>query len=251
MSTINMDDLSNMTISDKLPLVAIIPAFQPDNRIIKIGQSLLSCFTSVIVVNDGSDIDKNAIFEELQKSGCIVLTHPHNKGKGIALKTAFSFVLANRSSSIKDVITIDADGQHLLPDVIKVVQASLNKPESLTLGIRHFDNSVPFRSRFGNLITRWLFKKLYGVTLTDTQTGLRAIPISLLNTLVRLKYSRYEYELGMLIYAAKHKINIQEVLIETVYEDNNASSHFRPLTDSWRVYKVLFSNFFSKPHIKE
>ncbi|MFN7096338.1 MAG: glycosyltransferase family 2 protein [Gammaproteobacteria bacterium] len=244
MNKISMDDTNNMTTSEKLPLAAIIPAFQPDNRIIKIGQTLLSYFSSVIIVNDGSDADKKSIFDTLQAHGCTILTHSHNQGKGAALKTAFAFVRAN--NNIKQVITLDADGQHQLSDVLTVARASLNNADSITLGSRHFDNQVPFRSRFGNCITRWFFKKVYGVSRVDTQTGLRVIPALLLSSLLQLNYSRYEYELGMLIYAAKKQISINQIVIETIYENNNASSHFRPFIDSCRIYKVLLGGYFTK-----
>jgi glycosyltransferase involved in cell wall biosynthesis len=239
-----MDLLFDITSPQKLPLAAIIPAYQPDNRILDIAKILLASFGKVIIVNDGSHADKKEIFDALHENGCTVLTHQQNQGKGVALKTAFTFLLSNSDQQIKGSITIDADGQHQLSDVLRVAQEFLNNPEYLALGIRHFDLTVPWRSRFGNRITRWLFKNLYGLTLNDTQTGLRAIPQQLLEPLTRLKHSRYEYELSMLIFAAKNNINIREIVIETIYENNNASSHFRPLVDSWRIYRVLLGSFF-------
>ena len=94
---------------------------------------------------------------------------------------------------------------------------------------------MPFRSRFGNSITRVVFNLLTRQKVTDTQTGLRGFTFDQLEWLEGIKGDRYEYEMNMLMKASDEKIQIKEVKIETVYENNNESSHFRPFQDSVRI----------------
>ncbi len=180
------------------------------------------------------------IFEALRaRNRVVVLEHKSKRGKGEALKTAFNYVL-NDCSNTKGVITVDADGQHRLEDVLKVAM-SLNESHSkLCLGVRRFNQATPLRSRLGNEVSRLLFKLIVGIAIADTQTGLRAVPKSLLPALVGLKASGYEFELEALMYACSSRVQIEQVPIEAVYLNANSSSHFNPILDSLKIYFVLF-----------
>ncbi len=133
-------------------------------------------------------------------------------------------------------MTVDADGQHLLQDVLRICLAAQQEPEALVLGGRSFAEKVPLRSRLGNGLTRWVFRLSTGVRVYDTQTGLRAFSRALLPELLEIPGRRYEYEMNMLMDFARRGRPIRELPIQTVYLDGNRSSHFRPLQDSARVY---------------
>ena len=107
------------------------------------------------------------------------------------------------------------------------------------LGVRGFTHAVPLRSRFGNKLTRTLFRFMLGTDITDTQTGLRAIPRAALVDLLAIDYDRYNFEFEALIRLVRRG-KVQQLPIETVYEPGNPSSHFNPLLDSARIYAVLF-----------
>ena len=98
---------------------------------------------------------------------------------------------------------------------------------------------MPLRSRLGNNLTRFLFRHLVGLDITDTQTGLRGLPIGLARELLSIRAQRYEFELDMLILCKHRGVGVVEVPIETIYIDGNASSHFSPVLDSMRIYFVL------------
>lgn len=141
---------------------------------------------------------------------------------------------------------MDSDGQHKVRDVINISDALDNMTEaSIFLGVRSFDyDFVPFKSKFGNKCTSILFGALNGRYLRDTQTGLRGFKKDILTAnFINLAGERFEYEINMLIYAVKEHYPIEEIEIETVYINDNQETHFHPLKDSWKVYKVLFSNF--------
>ena len=118
-------------------------------------------------------------------------------------------------------------------------------PEGLVLGVREFAGKIPFRSRLGNVWTRALFRLVTGISLRDTQTGLRGIPRGLFERLLGIPGDRYEYELRMLVDARFHPSPPLQVPIETVYIDGNKSSHFRPFEDTVRTQWALLGARFS------
>lgn len=230
----------NISFIPELQCVAvIIPAYNPDAMLVRLVEQLQEVgFTQIFVVNDGSDTAHIQVFSELSRfAGVMQLKHVVNCGKGRALKTAFNHCLTYHPE-LAGVITVDADGQHSLPDIVKVASEMLAKNQ-IVLGVRQFGAGVPLRSRVGNIITSKLFALLYGRAITDTQTGLRAFPLKELPELVTISGERYEYESGVLASVISRRIAICELPIETIYIEGNRSSHFDPIFDSMRIYFVL------------
>lgn len=225
----------------------IIPAYKPDERLkILVDKLIEENFENIIVVNDGSgDTGKN-VFDYLENlKECIVLNHAVNLGKGRGLKTAFNYFLNHFNNNV-GVITVDADGQHLVQDIKKIANKLLENPTHLILGARNFSiKNIPFRSRFGNIITKFVFNFATGIKITDTQTGLRGIPTYFVKNLLTVSGERYEFEMNMLLECKEQGIPIKEVGIETVYINDNESSHFNPLLDSIRIYSLFFKYIFS------
>ena len=136
-------------------------------------------------------------------------------------------------------VTADADGQHRYEDILRVCAAAGAAPGALVLGSRKFEGDVPLRSRLGNGITRHVFSIASGVKVYDTQTGLRAFGREGMERFVTVPGERYEYEINMLLTAAQGGMPILEEWIETVYLDDNASSHFNPFKDSLKIYLCI------------
>lgn len=227
--------------------VIIIPSLNPDRNLILYCQSLIKAgFDKLILINDGSSCEYSSVFLELKKmQECTILTHAINLGKGRALKDAFNYFLTLPDcNSYNGVITVDSDGQHTIEDVLKLQdELSLGKNE-LILGARDFNNSnVPPKSKFGNKLTCFVFRLLHSARLKDTQTGLRAIPASLISTYLDLSGERFEYETNMLIVTAMKHIPFCEIEIQTIYLNENKGTHFNPVRDSLAIYKLLFSTF--------
>lgn len=218
----------------------IIPAYKPDEKLLSTIKGAIAVgFSDIVVVDDGSGVSYEEIFKSAEQcSGCTLLRHTDNKGKGAALKTAFSYILENRPNGV-GVVTADADGQHTTRD-IQLVAEKMKETGHIVLGCRDFSIAeIPPRSRFGNLCTRTVFKLFFGMRVTDTQTGLRAFPRAVLSDLLKIKGDRYEYETNMLIFMSQSALSYEEVTVETVYMDNNASSHFRVIRDSIRIYGLI------------
>ena len=236
-------DLSNLAV--------VIPAYKPGEALKGFSQELAGKgFGEIIVVDDGSGEEYSEIFDFVKSAGCRLLVHEVNKGKGRALKTAFEYIL-EENADICAVITADADGQHLIKDIIRVGEKTLEADDSLVIGGRVFAGKVPLKSRLGNAITRGVYNFVAGQKVHDTQTGLRGIPLSALEKISKLHGERYEFEMNMLLEAKRLELKIVEIEIETVYIDDNASSHFNAITDSWKIYKqiIMFSGASIYRHI--
>jgi len=223
----------------------IIPAYKPDMKLINTAEELVreGCFDNIFVVNDGSGADYDNVFEALPAS-VKLLVHPQNRGKGRAMKTAFEAILKDYSGT-GGAIIVDADGQHLLHDILRVKEKAEEFPEDVVIGSRKFTGKVPFRSKFGNTLTRWIFAVASGVKLYDTQTGLRYIPEAHFGEFIKLKGERYELEMNMLLHCAENGIKMHEIFIETVYLNDNESSHFNVIRDSFKIYAIIFKYIFS------
>lgn len=220
--------------------IALVPAYQPGRALLEVAASLLSGghFEALVVVDDGSGPEYREIFSALQRMGCRILRHYVNLGKGMALRTGLNYA-AVHYPHLTGIVTFDADGQHLPKDIEAVGAALLQTPGALIMGVRRFGRDIPLRSYLGNTITRSMLALLGGIRVSDTQTGLRGIPLLFVPEILRLFTMGYDFELDMLMHAKQLGIPIVEVPIETVYLNGNASSHFNPLLDSMKIYLVF------------
>ena len=234
-------------MSANYDIPVIIPAYEPDEKLIRLLDRLQEAGVGrVVVVDDGSGGAYRELFEKAAAcANCTVLRHAVNLGKGRALKTAFNYCL-EEYGGVPGCVTADSDGQHTPEDIIACMSALRDHPEALILGCRDFDApGVPARSVFGNKITRKVFGFLLGLSVSDTQTGLRAIPSFFMKELMQVKGERFEYETNMLIETKDLNIPIVEVPVKTVYIEENRTSHFHPLKDSLRIYMVFGKFLFS------
>ena len=237
--------------------VLIIPSLNPDESLITYVRELIADgFTKIILVNDGSGPQSRLAFDTIGSwPECDLLVHTVNMGKGRSLKDAFNYYCQKYADHYAGVITVDADGQHTREDVIRLDESLRGYKQTLILGVRDFDDpSVPFKSSFGNKMTRQMMRLFIGgarlesqarhtKTISDTQTGLRAIPNGLLADYLTLPGERFEYETNMLIEALHEKTPLKEIPIQTVYVDDNRETHFRPIADSAAIYGQIFANF--------
>lgn len=226
--------------------VILIPSLEPDDRLPAYVDRLLARgFQHVLIVDDGSPAPYQPIFQALsEREGCTVLHHDVNHGKGVALKTGYAYIEKNMPDCT-GVITADADGQHTVQDCWKLAEELARGERALYLGSRDFNlPNIPPKSRFGNKTTSLVFRLFYGQYLPDTQTGLRAFRREDLGFMQEVEGERFEYEMNVLIACAIHHLPMIPVGIETVYENENAGTHFHPVRDSFRIYRVILGNFF-------
>jgi glycosyltransferase involved in cell wall biosynthesis len=218
----------------------LIPAYKPSASLPDLVRALAAkAIPAIVVVDDGSGPEYQDVFSRAAAFPNVhLLRHATNLGKGAALKTGINYALCTFPGLV-GVVTADADGQHHPDDIAHIADTLLARPDCLVLGSRAFDGDVPWRSRFGNSLTSMVVHALIGQKLTDTQTGLRGIPTSLLLRILRIESTGYEFELEMIVAAHHSSVPVVEEPIRTIYEAGNKSSHFNPIIDSMKIYFVL------------
>lgn len=228
----------------KIPI--IIPSYEPDEKLPELLKKLVAYgFCNIVLVDDGSGEKYARFFHQAGELGCKVLHHDVNQGKGRALKTAFHYCL-QEFPELPGVITADSDGQHSPECILACVRALIENPAALIMGCRSFEGEeVPARSEFGNKCTRIVMKYVAGVSVSDTQTGLRGISAAFMERLLSVKGERFEFETNMLMETKPAHIPIVEVPIKTIYIEENKTSHFNPIKDSFRIYMVFGKFLFS------
>ena len=234
-----------LDISKKIPVV--IPSYKPDGTLLSTCRELIAAgLENIVVVDDGGGEEYAHIFKQVKEDlHCTVLVHEVNRGKGRGLKTAFEHIINEQPDAI-GCVTADADGQHLPKDILACMEALEKNPDALVLGCRDFSgDDVPTKSRYGNELTKKVCSALCGVKVSDTQTGLRSIPLDFMKHLLHVKGERFEFETNMLV-ECKDRVNIVEVTITTVYDSkDDHQTHFNPLKDSMRIY-AIFGKIFLK-----
>ena len=259
----------------------LIPAYEPDERLLELVEELrgrsgsLEANLHVLVVDDGSRRpEAQAVFRRLEELAgqagpdsdsmpetgesrtktresrtetgfrLMLLRHPQNRGKGAALRTGLAY-LRRLVEKPGVVVLMDADGQHRPDDALHLAHRCLYGANGLYLGSRHFSGEIPLRSKLGNRLTCQVFALVTGQKVSDTQTGLRAFCTAYIPKMCKIGGERYEYEMRMLLEFAGDRVPIYEIPIETIYENNNAGSHFHAVRDSIRIYRVIFEQIIS------
>ncbi|MDO5564359.1 MAG: bifunctional glycosyltransferase family 2/GtrA family protein [Eubacteriales bacterium] len=233
-------------------IIVIIPAYKPSEGLISFVDKLMNFYDKILIVDDGSGLEYEKVFDTFNdkkfNQKVFVFKHIKNMGKGRAQKDAinYSFNIFKEeieNNEIKGFASVDADGQHDINDIINCSNVFLKNQESLVLGQREFKKDVPLRSKLGNLITIKIMQILHNINLQDTQTGLRVFGIENAKKYLSLVGEGYEFETNMLISSKKENIPLLEVPINTIYIDDNSSSHFDTIRDSFKIYKVILFDF--------
>lgn len=224
--------------------IVLIPAYKPDMRLVALVDELAAEQLPVLIVDDGSTEEQRPVFAALEERGITVLRHAVNQGKGRAMKTGFNYLMIHHPE-LKGVVTADCDGQHTPDDIKKVLSALREHPDDMIIGARKFTGDVPARSLIGNKVTRGVFWFATGIHITDTQTGLRGFPMNSLPRIMKLSGERYELEMNMLLALKDWDMHATEVPIETIYIDENASSHFSAVRDGMRIFRQIIKYMFS------
>jgi len=224
--------------------IILIPSYEPDNKLVKLVNYLSIEEVDIVVINDGSNETFNNIFKSIENKAHLI-SYKDNMGKGYALKEGIKYIKDKYKENYL-VVTMDSDGQHTIKDAKRLMEYTENNQNVLTIGKRLRDKKIPLRSKIGNGITKFVFFLTTGVKVYDTQSGLRCFTDNLVDFMLDVDGDRFEYEMNVLMMCAKNKIKMKEIVIETIYIDNNSGSHFNKFKDSYLIYKNIFKNLFKR-----
>ena len=217
----------------------LIPAYKPDQLMIKLLTELKYEGFDIVVVDDSSGEQFNEVFKQAEQFAT-VLHQKMNHGKGAALRFGFSYINLHQEEH-DFVITCDADGQHAVKDIIRI-NDRMNETNNIVFGCRNFTRDVPKRSRTGNFMSRLNRTLITKDFVGDDQCGLRGFPIQYVFDLISLQGDHYEYEMNVICTLQIKKYKIEELPIETIYLNNNESSHFKPNLDTFRIQRTIWLN---------
>lgn len=215
----------------------MIPAYKPEDCLVTLSKKLSAEGVSVLIVNDGSGERFRPVFSACEPYATVI-GYDKNRGKGGALKYGLQYI-KEQLSNVGYIVTADADGQHAVKDILACAEAVRTK-DCIILGTRGFTGKVPLKSRLGNGLTRFAYAISCSAFLRDNQTGLRAFPSRDMDWMLLVEGDRYDYEINVLMSAGKRNFPIAEVPIETIYIENNRSSHFDPVRDTLRLHVKIW-----------
>nr|WP_246525270.1 glycosyltransferase family 2 protein [Geomobilimonas luticola] len=183
----------------------------------------------VLVVDDGSNDGTAASVAGLPVN---LLRHRENRGKGAALRTGFSWALQH---GFVGAITLDADGQHEPTAIPLLAETALREGWDVLLASRfvQFQQMAGLR-RHWNRFGAWCMKKRTGFDIDDSQSGFRYYSARLLRT-ITLVNDGYDLEMEILIKAWKAGMTIGSIPVPARVADGRATSHFRPVRDTWNI----------------
>ena len=202
-----------------MKIIIGIPAFNEEKNIAVIISKLKKISDKIVVCNDGSSDLTSKIAEEM---GAIVINHEKNLGYGAAIRSLF---LKSKELEGDVLVTFDADGQHRIEDIDKIINPIINNESDLVIGSRFLDDSekeIPQYRKVGIKIITKITNASIKKQLTDSQSGFRAYSRKVLNEL-------NPSELGMgisteiLIKASAKNFRISEVPIKILYEGNTST----------------------------
>ncbi len=214
----------------------LIPSYQPEETLFVLSKGLFFEGFKIIIVDDGSGPSYQNIFNKCNEFATVI-GYESNMGKGYALKFGFKYIIDN-FSEYKGVITADGDGQHRILDIVSASK-KLDSTNMSVIGDRSFDVKVPFKSKIGNDMSQFSQSLATYRYLHDNQCGLRAFLIKDLPELVRIGGNRYEYEMRVITHLQYKEIPYTTMRVETIYEDGNRTTHFRPILDTLLIQSSI------------
>ncbi len=240
MSLHRSSGFSESETKNQSKVCVLIPAYNADATLGSVLEKVRRLELDVVVVDDGSwDRTKQIASEHRVR----VLEHESNRGKGAALRTGFEYILRLRYSL---VITLDADGQHdpeEIPFLLGVFERT--RPDILIASRAAEFGRMTFQRRFWNRLAAKAVARFCHSDITDSQSGFRLVGTDVLKALDLTTFG-FETELELLIQACEKGFSVLSIPVFTQRIDGSGSSHFRPVSDTWRECRLFLRFFFGR-----
>lgn len=213
-------------------VIVVIPTLNNNNTIQKVVDDVLSCGYRAIVVDDGYDIPLVTILKPHDRVD--IITHAQNMGKGEAI---ISGAKKAKDMGYSFFISIDGDGQHLASEIQKLLSTK-NSTNQIVIGARNFNiANVPNGSKFGRWFSNFWACWDTGYNITDSLSGFRLYPTSILDLVIKTK--RFDWEMEVLVRFADGGGEIIEASVECYYpKEGERVSHFRKFSDTMAIVWV-------------
>jgi glycosyltransferase involved in cell wall biosynthesis len=190
---------------------------------------------NVCVSDDGSRDGTGVVCRE---HAMLYVSSNVNEGKGAALSRGFRFLCNEKKASW--IITLDADGQHAVPDIPLFLSEIHARPDAgIIIGKRSKRPGVmPLARIFSNTVTSFILSLLSGSEISDSQCGFRAYSCRLLSA-VTCRYPRFEMESEIILRARNKGFSVSFIPVQTLY--CSTQSHISVAADTLRWLRAVIS----------
>ncbi len=215
-------------------VTALVPTYNNPLTIKKVADDVIKHGYDLIIADDGSDVEVESLFNDDEKEKIVFVRHSVNKGKGEAITSG---VKKAKEQGFSHVVSLDGDGQHLASQIKPLIDAIHNDDE-IIIGARNFNiDNIPNGSKFGRWFSNFWACWDTGYEITDSLSGFRVYPISILD--LDIKTSRFDWEMEVLVRHADAGKKIKEIDIECYYPlEEERVSHFRKFWDTMAIVWV-------------
>lgn len=216
----------------------LIPAFNEGTVIQDVIKGIKKeGFDNIIVADDGSNDNTYQKAKEIE--GITVLRHKINRGKGAATKTGIE---AAKLLGADIIVTIDGDGQHDPEDIKNLINPIIKENFDVVLGTRlRNPDGMPLHKRIHNWIANLITWYLFGLWVTDSQSGFRAYSRKAAE-LINTKADRYDYDSEVIREIYIYKLKFKEIPIKVRYTEysKNKLEKQNLLNGFKTLYKMLW-----------
>ncbi len=224
-------------------VVIIIPSYNEGERIFKVVKAIREKgFSKVVVIDDGSSDNSMELIKDFN---VVILTHLVNRGAGAATETGLKY--CREVLHAETVVMIDADTQHDVEDIDKLIEAHNKQNADITIGNRFIENTkdVPLKNWWFNQVANIVTSIFAGKRITDSQSGFKVFNKNALNKII-IEHDTYEHCSEIFIKGHQYKLKIINVPIRVYYSEEikDKGQHFLNGIRTFinLFYSVIFKN---------
>lgn len=193
----------------------------------------------VFLVDDASESPAREVLAALHapERGVTVARLPERGGKGGAVMHGFALAAA---AGFTHAVQLDADGQHDLACLPRLLELARARPEALVAGQARYDASVPKARRFGRWVTHfWVWVETLSLSISDSMCGFRCYPLApAMALLARRQLGRFmDFDTEIMVRLYWRGVPVLMLPVQVVYPAGN-TSNFDMLRDNWRITKM-------------
>jgi glycosyltransferase involved in cell wall biosynthesis len=208
-------------------IAAAIPAYEAAYSVGSVVARARAVIEAVLVIDDGSG---DGTAEAAREAGAEVRSFPENRGKGAALREAFTVLF---SAGFDGVVTIDADGQHLPEEASRLLAVA--DSADLVMGTRdHLFGQMGRVRRLSNGLSSRAISWAAGQAISDVQTGFRFYRRELIER-TGFPETGFEAESAVVVRAVRRGLRVVTTPVRLGRADGRNTSHYRPVLDSLRI----------------
>lgn len=244
-TVVDKNKLRHILKSNPFKVCVVIPHFEHHRQIDKVLERVIRFSESVVIVDDGSSEPVQRIVEDIisRYPTATLLRHASNQGKGVAVQTAMRYAIDH---GYTHAIQIDADGQHCIEDLPRLINLMQISPRAIICGRPVFDESIPAVRYYGKKLTDWWVNlQTLSREIADSMCGYRGYPLAQVVQIMDSHSSKtighgMDFDVGMIVHAYWAGVPIRYFNTKVTYPKDGVS-HFHYVRDNIAMTRMHLS----------